>query len=254
MDLFSSLEEHTLPISPPLHLPDELDCSWRWDEELGVFFIHIPDGELIYAEDFFTKKISDRSVQYFMENDTLDPKNTHWSEVDGEQLKDIQFKNIAWANESIKLYGKEIPLPRFTAWYGDDGMDYTYSGIKSRPVSWNEGLRYLKECVEQVAQQRFNSVLLNWYRDGQDYLNWHADDEKELGKNPVIASVNFGETRDFVLRRNSNPKQKISVPLKHGSLLIMRGAIQHHWQHSVPKRAKVKKSRFNLTFRNIHLD
>src|SRR5690606_15717201 len=135
------------------------------------------------------------------------------------------------------------PLPRLTAWYGDSGKSYTYSGIKSEPNEWNKGLLYLKQQIERVAGVEFNSVLLNWYRDGEDYLSWHADDEKELGLNPVIASVNFGETRDFFLRRNVDKSQKITIPLRHGTLLVMSGELQHHWQHSVPKRKRVDGSR-----------
>ncbi|MDC4318744.1 alpha-ketoglutarate-dependent dioxygenase AlkB, partial [Acinetobacter baumannii] len=141
--------------------------------------------------------------------------------------------------------------PRLTSWYGDSGKSYSYSGIKSEPNPWNKGLLYLKTEIEKIAKEQFNSVLLNWYRNGDDYMNWHADDEKELGKNPIIASVNFGETRDFVLKNNQDENIKIKIPLNHGTLLIMKGALQHFWQHSVPKRANIKKSRFNLTFRTI---
>ena len=97
----------------------------------------------------------------------------------------------------------------------------------------------MKETVEQLSNAQFNSVLLNWYRNGDDYLNWHTDDEKELGCNPTIASVNFGETRDFQLRLNENHDIKINVPLSHGSVLIMAGELQHYWQHCVPKRKKL---------------
>ncbi len=130
-------------------------------------------------------------------------------------------------------------------------MSYSYSGINSNPNPWNKGLTYIKQKIQSVTEDQFNSVLLNWYRNGEDYLNWHSDDEKELGQNPTIGSVNFGETRDFLIRRIDNPTMKISIPLKHGTLLIMRGEMQHHWQHSVPKRKRVKGSRFNLTFRQI---
>ena len=97
-------------------------------------------------------------------------------------------------------------------------------------------------------------MLLNWYRSGDDHISWHTDAEPELGKNPMIASINFGETRRFLLRRSDDHQQKIEIPLKHGSLLVMSGALQHHWQHSVPKQAKVKNSRLNLTFRVITSD
>ena len=105
-----------------------------------------------------------------------------------------------------------------------------------------------------LPDPKFNSVLLNWYRNGNDHLNWHADDEKELGRNPTIASVNFGETRDFIVRRKDDRTRRLVLPLKHGTLLLMRGALQHHWEHSVPKRLEARRSRFNLTFRRIAVD
>ena len=106
--------------------------------------------------------------------------------------------------------------------------------------------------IEALAKTEFNSVLMNWYRNGDDYLNWHADDEKELGLNPVICSVNFGAKRDFILRMNDDNDIKITIPLTHGSLLLMSGELQHFWQHSVPKRKKINEMRINLTFRFIN--
>jgi alkylated DNA repair dioxygenase AlkB len=213
--------------------------------------ILVPNGELLYVEHFFDKKVSDRTVEYFLENDNVDWRTTRWKDLSADELSSVHFKNVNWKQDIIKLYGKTIPLPRLTAWYGDGGKSYTYSGIKSMPNEWNKGLLYLKEKIESFVGVEFNSVLLNWYRDGEDYLNWHADDEKELGVNPVIVSANFGETRDFLLKRNDDPSKKLMIPLKHGTLLLMRGELQHYWQHSVPKRKGVRGSRFNLTFRRI---
>ncbi len=218
---------------------------------MQAFVIQVPDGELIFAERFFNTKISDRSVEYFQENDTYDWQHTDWQQLGAEDLAQVTFTYINWQRDDIKMYGKTITLPRLTAWYGDAGKSYTYSGITSQPQAWNAGLLYIKKQIEQVTGYAFNSVLLNWYRNGEDHMGWHADDEPELGLNPLIASVNFGETRDFVLRRIDNPRQKIIIPLQHGTLLVMGGALQHYWQHSVPKRKRVKGSRFNLTFRTI---
>lgn len=243
MDLFKS--------SLPFELPSGEGYSVRELEGVNGYRICVPNGELDYVEHFFSKKVSDRSVEYFLENDTVDWRTAKWKQMTPEQLAVVRFSNILWKQDSIKLYGKTIPLPRLTAWYGDNGKSYTYAGIKSEPNAWNKGLLYLKKETERLTGVDFNSVLLNWYRDGEDYLNWHADDEKELGLNPEIGSVNFGETRDFLLRRNIDATQKIVLPLKHGTLLIMRGELQHHWQHSVPKRKRVNGSRFNLTFRRI---
>lgn len=235
----------------PFELPTSAGYYVEHLNELPGYRIIIPNGELIYIEQYFSKKVSDRSVEYFQENDSLDWRQAKWRDLTQEQFAQIQFKNILWKRDNIKLYGKTIPLPRLTAWYGDPGKSYTYSGITSQPNPWNKGLLYLKEEAERCAGVEFNSVLLNWYRDGEDYLNWHADNERELGRSPVIGSANFGETRDFVLRRNDNNSQKIVLPLKHGTLLIMRGELQNFWQHSVPKRKRIEGSRFNLTFRNI---
>lgn len=250
MDLFSEVEKLCLPFE----MPKEIESSFYWDDNLKVFYVNIPNGELIFSECFLNKNISDRSVEYFQENDTSDWKSFKWNEIGDEEFNKINFTNIKWKHDNIKIYGKIIPLPRLTSWYGDPGKSYSYSGINSQPNTWNKGLLYIKEKIEEISFDKFNSVLLNWYRNGEDYLSWHADDEKELGTNPVIASVNFGETRDFVIRRNDDPSKKIVIPLKHGTLLIMRGEIQNFWQHSVPKRKKIQGSRFNLTFRKISSD
>lgn len=249
-DLFEALAEnpaHELPFT----LPEVVGCSSVWDDVLQCFVIQIPNGKLFYAPQFFSKKISDRSVEYFLENDTYSADQVDWSKIEPELFKNIKFKNILWKQDYIHLYGKKIPLPRLTSWYGDEGKTYKYSGILSQPNPWNRGLLYIKEQIEKVAGTQFNSVLMNWYRNGEDYLNWHTDDEPELGKNPMIASVNFGETRDFQVRHKDDHQLKCTVPLQHGSLLIMSGEMQHFWEHAVPKRKKVQHSRFNLTFRMI---
>jgi alkylated DNA repair dioxygenase AlkB len=236
-------------------VPRENGYSVEKLESYDGYRIIVPNGEILYVENFFNKKLSDRTVEYFLENDTVDWRATKWKDLSAAELAALHFKNIKWKQDAIKLYGKEIPLPRLTSWYGDSGKSYTYSGIKSIPNEWNEGLLYLKKRIENFIGIEFNSVLLNWYRDGEDYLNWHADDEKELGLNPVIASANFGETRDFLLKRNDDDSsRKLKIPLKHGTLLLMRGELQHYWQHSVPKRKNIRGSRFNLTFRRIGID
>lgn len=250
INLFDSLQDDSNKILP-FDFPQIQGFSYSWNNEYQGFDIIIPNGKLFYAKNFFNQKISDRSVEYFLENDKYDIKSTDWAGLSYEEFVKINFTNILWKQDFINLYGRK-PLPRLTSWYGDEGKSYSYSGIKSDPNQWNKGLLYIKEQIEKVAQVNFNSVLLNWYRDGQDYLNWHADDEKELGINPIIASVNFGETRDFQIKNNQDHSLKVTIPLEHGTLLIMGGEMQHFWQHAVPKRAKVKKSRFNLTFRIIH--
>ena len=129
--------------------------------------------------------------------------------------------------------------------------DYKYSGRQLSPTPWNVLLGELKNKLNNTFSLKINSVLLNWYRDGNDSMGWHTDDEKELGSHPVIVSLNLGTSRRFLLRKNSNQKEKIEFQLHQGSLLIMQGATQHFWQHSVPKEKSVKRDRINLTFREI---
>ena len=249
MSLFnnSANSEKTLPFQ----LPNKTGYGYNWDEANQGFIIHIPNGELFYAEHFFDQKISDRSIEYFLENETNDWHTADWRSFDKEQLDQVKFKNILWHHDQVKMYGKAIFLPRYSAWYGDSDKPYTYSGLTLQPKPWNKGLLYIKDLIGKVAGAEFNSVLMNWYRDGEDYINWHTDAEKELGKNPIIGSVNFGATRRFQLRRMDDNEEKIEVPLKHGTFLLMRGETQHFWQHAVPKEKKVKAARFNLTFRII---
>ena len=245
-DLFNLMK-----IEAPFAVPTGDGYCVTWNDDWKGYDIHVPNGELFYAEHFFDKRISDRTVEYFQENDLSDWRSMNWRDIGPEEIGAVGFNNIAWKQDFINFYGKRNPLPRLTAWYGDSGKAYTYSGIKSQPNEWNKGLLFLKDAVEACAGVQFNSVLLNWYRDGEDSLSWHADNEKELGLNPTIASANFGATRDFLLRRKSDVSQRITLPLKHGTLLLMKGELQHFWEHSVPKRKNVRQSRFNLTFRQI---
>ncbi|MCM2680559.1 alpha-ketoglutarate-dependent dioxygenase AlkB family protein [Echinimonas agarilytica] len=149
----------------------------------------------------------------------------------------------------INIYGKRHKIPRLQAWFGDH--DYSYSGetLSSKPMVGI--LATLCERCEQIAETRFNSVLVNYYRDGQDYMGWHADDEDELGTQPVIASLTFGACRDFDLKHKQTG-ERLRLALSDGSLLVMAGATQHFWQHSLPKRLRLQQPRFNLTFRYIH--
>jgi len=250
LDLFGSGEntENQLPFK----LPDEEGYSYSWNETLSGFEITVPDGELFYAANFFDEKVSDRCIEYFLENRSNDWRTADWQTLDKEKLAQVDFINIEWRHDKLHMYGKEVYLPRYSAWYGDSDKPYTYSGLKLQPKDWNKGLLYIKQAIEKVSPVKFNSVLMNWYRGGNDYISWHTDAEKELGKNPVIGSVNFGETRRFIIRRQDDQKVKLEIPLNHGTLLIMRGALQHFWQHQVPKQAKAKNVRFNLTFRAIN--
>lgn len=175
----------------------------------------------------------------------------YFNKLESDSIFKKLRQGISWNQESMNLYGKRIDFPRLTAWYGDNDKPYSFSGITLRPHPWNEDLLTIKGRVEQEAKVQFNSVLLNLYRNGQDSISWHTDAEKELGVNPTIGSVNFGATRSFQLR-HIKTKKKIEIELSHGSLLIMRGELQHYWQHQIPKTAKPVKERINLTFRVIH--
>lgn len=164
-----------------------------------------------------------------------------------------KLKNsINWRQEEIKYYGKIFPVPRKTAWYGDEGFNYSYSGINCNPEQWTHELLYLKNEIEKfLPGQNFNSVLLNMYRDGNDKVSWHADDEKELGINPTIASLSLGATRRFDLKHKDSPTSKYKFDLTAGSLIVMKGSLQHNWLHQIPAQKKISEPRINLTFRTI---
>jgi alkylated DNA repair dioxygenase AlkB len=158
---------------------------------------------------------------------------------------------IPWQQDEIVMFGKKTPLPRLTAWFGNRGAAYTYSGITMKPHEWTAELLKIKEAVEVHAGVVFNSLLLNQYRNGRDGVAWHADDERELGPNPVIGSLSFGAVRKFQLRRKDNPMVKQEVELASGDLLVMSGRTQEFWLHQVPKTSAKVGPRINLTFRQI---
>jgi alkylated DNA repair dioxygenase AlkB len=154
-----------------------------------------------------------------------------------------------WRAETVTVYGKQHLQPRLSAAYGD--APYTYSGLTIHPLPWTPLLLSIKEAVEAASAYKFNSVLLNYYRDGRDSMGMHSDNESELGRNPVVASVSFGATRTFILRHKAS-KQTCKLDLTDGCLLLMAGALQHHWQHGINKSAKNLGPRLNLTFRSIN--
>ncbi|MBL7818086.1 MAG: alpha-ketoglutarate-dependent dioxygenase AlkB [Saprospiraceae bacterium] len=200
--------------------------------------IELEKAKLVFVHSFFTPSVSDQFLS---------------------QLK----TEIAWQQGEISLFGRKVLEPRLSAWYGDVGKSYTYSGKKQEPLAWHESLLKVKSAVEAFCQKEkwdsftpsverpFNSVLCNFYRNGNDSMGWHQDNEPELGKNPLIASINFGETRRFLFRFKDNKAKKFEILLTHGSLLIMGGEMQHYWQHAVPKEPRRLGERINLTFRHI---
>lgn len=167
-----------------------------------------------------------------------------------EDLFDTLSSSINWRQDEITIFGKTHPQPRLTCWYGD--RPYSYSGITMHPDPWNPLLLDLKHRIEENCSLEFNSLLVNYYRDGSDHVSWHADDERELGMNPAIASLSFGEIRRFQLKhRTEKSLEMITLDLEPGSLLLMTGAIQRHWVHRIAKTARPLKGRINLTFRKI---
>ena len=174
-----------------------------------------------------------------------------FSKEESNHFLHVLQQEITWKQEPIVIFGKQVMQPRLTAWYGDEGMSYRYSGITMQPERWTKSLLKIKERIEAIAGITFNSALLNQYRDGKDSMGWHRDNEKELGHNPVIGSVSFGATRKFVLRHYHDQSVKRSAELAHGSFLLMRGKTQHCWMHSIPKTTKPLGSRINITFRVI---
>jgi alkylated DNA repair dioxygenase AlkB len=175
-----------------------------------------------------------------------------FDQVAGDRYLKILLQEIDWQQEWIRMYGQRLPLPRLTAWYGDSGTDYTYSGITVTPKPWTETLLTIRSKIVSVVAAQFNSVLLNQYRDGRDSLAWHSDDEPELGAQPIIASVSFGATRRFSLKHKYRKDLKpIHFDLDHGSLLLMQGDTQANWLHQVPKTTQSVGFRINLTFREI---
>jgi alkylated DNA repair dioxygenase AlkB len=164
-----------------------------------------------------------------------------------EKLK----QEIPWQQDAITVFGKTYPQPRLTSLFGNKGKPYSYSNIVMQPNTWNPLLQFIKSEIEEEIEESFTTVLLNYYRDGKDSNGWHSDNEKELGRNPIIASVSFGAERNFQLQHNAIKDQKLKINLEHGSLLVMKGETQHFWKHQIPKTAKPIGPRINLTFRII---
>ncbi len=209
-------------------------------EQLGLW----DEGEAGQGGLEFPFQLEMRDAEVWFYPDFFDPPTC-------QQLFQELARSIDWRQDHIRLYDKQIPLPRLTAWYGDTGMDYSYSGIIMQPQPWIPPLLHMKQAIEPVCGVCFNSVLLNLYRNGQDSVAWHSDDEPELGQNPVIASISLGAARRFQFRHRQDRSLKQEVLLTSGSLLLMQGVTQHFWHHQIPKTAKPIGPRINLTFRLI---
>lgn len=167
-------------------------------------------------------------------------------------LQDL-IAHVPWRAEEIVVWGRRYAQPRLVAWFGDAAATYTYSGLRMEPLAWTDTLSAIRTEVEHAAQAKFNSVLLNYYRDQNDSMGLHSDDEPELGLKPVIASVSLGERRTFILRHKRRRDLKpVRLPLESGSLLLMQGDTQHNWKHGIHKESRPCGPRVNLTFRRIY--
>jgi len=178
----------------------------------------------------------------------------YYGKVIEQQTADHYLENllttIEWKNDEAKIFGRHIITKRKVAWYGDNNYGYKYSGTTKQALSWTPELLALKKLTEDITCEQFNSCLLNLYHDGNEGMAWHSDDEKSLGKNTAIASLSFGAERKFSLKHRVS-KEGHSVLLENGGLLIMKGATQTNWLHSLPKSKKIITPRVNLTFRRM---
>lgn len=171
---------------------------------------------------------------------------------DADLLLERLQKQVPWEQSEISIAGRRLKIPRLNAWYGEPGADYSYSGRLFRALPWLPELQRLKQCVEQVTGVGYNSALLNLYRDGRDSVDWHSDDEPELGVNPVIASVSLGAERRFQIKHKTRRDMQLQpLELAHGSLLLMEREFQHHWKHRLPKMSGLEAARVNITFRKV---
>lgn len=185
----------------------------------------------------------------------LDATFIYYPNFLNQEKADLYFEKLLqetpWQQDDITIFGKKIAQPRLTALYGNLGKPYSYSGITMHPIAWSPLVWLLKEEVETIAQHSFTSVLLNLYRNEKDSNGWHADDEKELGRDPIIASISLGETRKFQIKHTTNRNIKCDILLEHGSLLLMKEGAQVHYKHQLPKATQPKNARINLTFRTV---
>lgn len=187
--------------------------------------ITLPDADIEYIDNFYNAK---QSALLFSE----------------------LYRQVTWRHDEIFMFGKQIKLPRLQAWYSDNNLSYRYSNITFESNAFMSVLNQIRHKISDYCQHEFNAVLANLYRNENDSVGWHSDDETELGINPVIASLSLGVERDFQLKHIIT-KEKKTLVLAPGSLLIMRGTTQHYWQHCIPKRRNSKLPRINLTFRKV---
>ncbi|MCZ4407574.1 alpha-ketoglutarate-dependent dioxygenase AlkB [Cryomorphaceae bacterium 1068] len=176
----------------------------------------------------------------------------NWLSSETEQLFRALAKEVDWKQDEVVMFGKRITMRRLTAWYGDRPFEYTYSQVSRKALPWSKTLAEIKAEVEKISGETFNSCLLNFYHNGEDYMGWHSDDEPELDPNACIASVSLGAERKFSFKHRRS-KDTSSVFLNDGSLLLMKPPTQEHWLHTLRKSKKVTEGRINLTFRKMRI-
>jgi alkylated DNA repair dioxygenase AlkB len=172
-----------------------------------------------------------------------------FNEMDSNFYMQKFINKMPWQQKSVLMYGKEVITPRLTVWYGDPDVDYSISGSSARPLLWTKELLEIKSKIEPLAGVKFDSVLLNYYRDGNDSVSWHSDNDGIPGRNRIVGSVSFGQERNFDIRNKENHQLKYSIPLENGSYLLMKEGFQENWQHRIAKSTKPMDARVNLTFR-----
>lgn len=191
----------------------------------------------------FTLPLPEAHVRYYPQWLTTEQANLY---------KKRLVESLPWRQDSLRMFGKSIRIPRLQSWHGDANCHYTYSGLSLSPAPWTKELAAIRDLCSAEVGAHFNSVLANWYRDGQDSMSMHADDEPELGPAPTIASVTLGEARPFVFKHKETKARHVQV-LEHGSLLVMSGSTQHHYFHGITKTTKPIGDRINLTYRQLIL-
>lgn len=214
--------------------------------------MHDDSSEQLMQPDLFQQS----SKLAFIDHDLGDARIREYPQLfspeHANELLKALLAQIPWRQDSIRIAGKWIPVPRLQCWMGDGGSRYAYSGIQLEPVPWQPPITAIREKIQALGDADFNSVLLNYYRNGQDSVAWHADDEPELGANPVIASLSLGAERKFQLRhKRDKSRDRYHMLLRSGSVLIMGKTLQNNWLHQLPKETTLQSPRINLTFRQL---
>ena len=197
------------------------------------------------------QKVQNRTHDYG--NGVITEYPTIFQQTKADEYLRKLWESCNWSQDSIRIAGRTIPIPRLQCWMGDPGAIYAYSGINLKRNDWTDAVAEIRAIAEELTSEKLNSVLVNGYRDGRDSVSWHADDEKELGADPVIVSFSFGAPRKFQIKpKDRLDKRRFVFNLNHGSVIVMKDGFQKHWLHQIPKEPKIESLRINLTFRNIY--